>query len=104
MLILRDDLSVFLKQKKEAKTIVFAVKMFSYSSRICFKKLIYFPYEINIPIDSRLKKIFERNLVDKSINLDLYYKKLAVKLSILELHLDAILWNSPHLNYPKGEE
>ena len=97
MIILRDDLSLFLKQKKEAKTIVFSVKMFSYWSRICFKKLIYFPKEINIPIDSRLKKIFDNNKVNKNINFDLYYKKLAVKLGIPELHLDSILWNNKNI-------
>jgi N-glycosylase/DNA lyase len=30
MLILRDELAKSMKQKKDAKTIVFAVKMFSY--------------------------------------------------------------------------
>lgn len=97
MLILRDDLSSFLKQKKEAKTIVFAVKMFSYWARICFNKLIYFPFEINIPIDSRLIKIFNNNSAQKNIDLNLYYKNLGVKLGIPELHLDAILWNNKNI-------
>jgi DNA-(apurinic or apyrimidinic site) lyase len=104
-----------MNQKKDAKTIVFAVKMFSYWARniFWFKE---FPKEIMIPIDSRLEKLFYEfwphpnptpghpSLEQSSIHLDLlwgerghkeiknFYKELSEKLNISLLHLDAILW------------
>jgi len=49
-------------QSVDAKTIVFSVKMFSYACRNVFGYLEYFPYELNLPLDSRLKKIYEKNI------------------------------------------
>jgi len=48
------ELSKTMKQKADAKTIVFAVKMFSYWARNVFGYLEYFPENIMLPIDSRL--------------------------------------------------
>lgn len=94
--ILLLELSIVMNQKKTAKTIVFAVKMFSYWARACFWKLIYFPEDISIPIDSRLIKIYERY---SSWNLEIeeFYEKLSEKLKIPQLHLDGIIWNSKDL-------
>ncbi len=88
---LRGDLAKTMKQKKDAKTIVFAVKMFSYWARNYFNKLNYFPEKINIPIDSRLISLFEKYKWDYD-NIDKFYFDLSKKLDIPELHLDAILW------------
>ncbi len=88
----RNDLASVMNQKNTAKTIVFAVKMFSYGCRIAFSKLIKFPEEINIPIDSRLEKIFDFYKDDNDKNISDFYKKLSEKLEIPQLHLDAILW------------
>jgi len=96
MTVLRDDLAEIMKQKKDAKTIVFAVKMFSYWARSYFNRLICFPENLTIPIDSRLIKIFEKykwNYLD----INGFYLDLSKKIKIPELHLDAILWNSEDL-------
>jgi DNA-(apurinic or apyrimidinic site) lyase len=94
-----------MNQKKDAKTIVFAVKMFSYWARNIFW-FREFPKEIMIPIDSRLEKLFykfwphpnpllweERGYKE----IKNFYKELSEKLNIPLLHLDAILW----VNYDK---
>jgi len=102
MLFLRDELAKIMNQKYDAKTIVFAVKMFSYWARCCFWKIIYFPDSITIPIDSRLIKIFERysphsSPLPKGEGIKQFYSDLSKKLEIPQLHLDAILWNSKDL-------
>ncbi len=91
MLSLRNDLSKIMKQKKDAKTIVFAVKMFSYWARNIFKKINYFPEEINVPIDSRLIALFEKYKWEYE-DIWKFYLDLSKKLNIPELHLDALLW------------
>lgn len=92
MTLLQEELAKIMNQKKEDKTIVFAVKMFSYWARNYFEKLIYFPENINIPVDSRLTKIYEVYNEDKSLKIKDFYKTLSEKLNIPELHLDAIIW------------
>ena len=88
---LRDELAKAMKQKKDAKTIVFAVKMFSYWARNIYNKLNYFPENINVPVDSRLIALFDKYKWDYE-NIDNFYLDLSKKLNIPELHLDAILW------------
>lgn len=97
MILLQEELAQTMNQKKEAKTIVFGVKMFSYWARNFFDKLIIFPFEINIPIDSRLTNIYELYNEDTNLKIQDFYKKLSHKLNIPELHLDAIIW----VNYNK---
>lgn len=92
MEILRDDLALLMNQALDAKTIVFAVKMFSYAARNYFSKLVLFPYEIEIPIDSRLETIYEIYNSDKNIKIKEFYKTLSKQLNIPPLHLDAIIW------------
>jgi DNA-(apurinic or apyrimidinic site) lyase len=87
---LRDDLANTMQQKRDAKTIVFAVKMFSYWARNIYP-FKPFPKEIFIPIDSRLTNLFEKykgNYTD----INKFYLDLSEKLDIPMLHLDAILW------------
>lgn len=91
MVTLRDKLANIMNQKKTAKTIVFAVKMFSYGARVYFNKLIYFPKEISIPIDSRITNLYEKYKWDYE-NIENFYNDLSNKLNIPPLHLDAILW------------
>ncbi len=88
---LRDELAKVMKQKKDAKTIVFAVKMFSYWAKNIYNKLNYFPEKINVPVDSRLIALFEKYKRDYE-NINNFYFDLSNKLNIPELHLDAILW------------
>lgn len=47
-----------MNQKQDAKTIVFTTKMFGYGARIVFEKIIKYPFEIQIPLDSRLTRIY----------------------------------------------
>lgn len=91
MIILRDFLSKEMKQKKDAKTIVFAVKMFSYWARNIFW-FRQFPNEISIPLDSRLTNLYEKYNNWKFKNPSEFYKDLSIKTKIPPLHLDAILW------------
>jgi len=96
---LAEDLAKIMNQQKDAKTIVFAVKMFSYAARNVFWYLEFFPFDLAIPIDSRLenlyKKYVKKDFTKKEIKQ--YYFDLAKKLNIPPLHLDAILW----VNYEK---
>jgi DNA-(apurinic or apyrimidinic site) lyase len=59
MIELRDKLAKIMNQKIDTKTIVFAVKMFSYGARNIYDFISY-PKEICIPIDSRLTALFEK--------------------------------------------
>jgi DNA-(apurinic or apyrimidinic site) lyase len=87
---LRDDLAMNMWQKKDAKTIVFAVKMFYYGAKNIYWE-INLPKEISIPIDSRLTNLFEK-YKENYTDISLFYTDLSEKLNIPELHLDAILW------------
>lgn len=91
MVFLRDDLAKTMKQKLDAKTIVFAVKMFWYWARNYFSRLNYYPESITIPIDSRLEKLFEKYNISHEKEQEFYFE-LAQKLKIPELHLDALVW------------
>ena len=88
---LRDTLSKIMNQKKDAKTIVFAIKMFWYSARNIFD-FIEYPKNISIPIDSRLTALFEKYTEDYE-DINLFYSDLSDKLKISPLHLDWIVWN-----------
>ena len=88
------DLSKVMNQKADAKTIVFAVKIFSYWSRNIYD-FQYFPENIMIPIDSRLENLYkkyENPLTPLPGGIKEFYINLSKKLNIPLLHLDAILW------------
>ncbi|ATU05667.1 hypothetical protein BKN14_04500 [Candidatus Gracilibacteria bacterium HOT-871] len=93
MIDLRDSLANTMKQAKDSKTIVFAVKMFSYGARNIFG-LKYFPKELFIPIDSRLTTIYEKYKTKENDDIKDFYKDLSEKLEIPMLHLDGIIWTS----------
>ena len=92
MEILNIDLAKYMNQKLDAKTIVFAIKIFSYWARLYFDKMVYFPKSINIPIDSRLTAIYEKYCSDKDCDINEFYKTLSEKLNIPPLHLDSLIW------------
>lgn len=87
---LRNILAKNMKQKIDAKTIVFAIKMFWYWARNIYS-FVEYPNEIFIPIDSRLEALFEKHK-EKYIDIKLFYTDLAKKLNIPILHLDWIVW------------
>ena len=80
---LLEYLSEGLNQPKSAKTLVFAVKMFIYACRIATGKKVLAPFDIDIPLDVRLKKISD------DLN---FWREISKKLGIPPLHLDAIVW------------
>lgn len=92
-----EKLAKTMKQKITDKTIVFAVKMFSYWARNYFNNFIEFPFSISIPIDSRLTNLYETYNEDKNLKIDTFYDILSKKTNIPPLHLDAVLW----VNYDK---
>ena len=91
------ELSKTMNQKIDAKTIVFAVKMFSYWARNIYD-FQYFPENLMIPIDSRLENLYKKyENVDDEIKINIkeiknFYINLSKTLNIPLLHLDAILW------------
>lgn len=90
--ILQSILAKTMNQKPTDKTIVFAVKMFSYASRNYFQNIIHFPFTVSIPIDSRLTKLYDIYNTDENLKIDNFYELLAQKTWLPPLHLDAVLW------------
>jgi DNA-(apurinic or apyrimidinic site) lyase len=94
MIELNKILAKTMQQNINSKTIVFAVKMFWYGARINYKFIPY-PFEIDIPIDSRITKIYlkitwKEKATKKEI-LD-YFRNLSKTYNIPPLHLDSLLW------------
>lgn len=90
------DLAKTMKTKPDNKTIVFAVKIFSYAYQIVFEKEMLFPMSIPIPVDSRLTKIYklENPWISKTSQKEIqnYFQKISQKFNIPPLHLDSVLW------------
>jgi len=77
------ELSKCMKQSETSKTIVFSAKMLLYAYRIALRKKVGGIEEIEIPLDSRLKKIFP----------DLKsWREISEILGIPPLRLDALIW------------
>ena len=91
MNLFRDSIAKQLNTKKESKTVVFAVKMFGYASRMVFKKFIPYPYEIEIPKDSRIEKYTKRFTDDNVIK---FWNNISKETGIPPLHIDSILWSA----------
>ncbi len=89
--LLRTKIAFIMKQNKDAKTIVFAIKMFYYWLRIVFNKFVKIPNSINIPIDSRLTNIFNYYKWDYK-DIKKFYFDLSNKFKIPPLNLDSLLW------------
>ncbi|WP_457677538.1 N-glycosylase/DNA lyase [Thermovibrio sp.] len=81
--LLVNFLSRCLGQSKSAKTVVFAAKMFTYGYKIAFGKYPKGLEKIDIPLDSRLKKLFP----DLSS-----WRELSKRVGIPPLLLDAVIW------------
>ena len=81
--LLLDYLSENLRQEKSAKTLVFAVKMFIYACRIATGGKLVAPFEIEIPLDVRLRKI--------APSLE-FWRNLSREVNIPPLHLDTLVW------------
>ncbi len=91
MVALRDLLAKVMNQSKSAKTIVFSVKMFGYAMRIKSGKFIPYPYEIDIPLDSRIKRISETLGVEDPLS---FWREVSTEIKIPPLHIDSLLWIS----------
>lgn len=90
-----NDLAKSLNNKPDTKTIVFATKMFGYWARIVLDKFVPYPMDVDIPIDSRLTKIYENQTWKIPKNKKIiqnFYKNLSKKYKIPPLHLDSVLW------------
>lgn len=89
MLRLRGDMAKALNSRRDAKTIVFAVKMFGYAARIAFKEFKPYPMEIPIPEDVRINaytRRFTNELPSK------FWSRIAREVSIPPLHIDSMVW------------
>ncbi|MDV3103677.1 N-glycosylase/DNA lyase [Thermococcus waiotapuensis] len=86
---LRDDLAKAMNAGRDAKTIVFAVKMFGYAGRITFGEFVPYPMSIEIPEDVRIKAYTKRFTSGPPVN---FWNKIAEKTGIPPLHIDSILW------------
>jgi len=89
MVKLKDDLEKNLGIKDYSKTVVFAVKMFGYSCRIVFNEFIAYPFEIDIPLDSRIRKFTQKFTNNDFLG---FWREISVKSGVPPLHIDSILW------------
>ncbi|RUM90014.1 MAG: transcriptional regulator [Thermovibrio sp.] len=83
LLVLVDELSKCMNQRRDSKTIVFSAKMFMYGYKIVFGEEPKNLEKIEIPLDSRLKKIFPELKT---------WRELSSKLKIPPVKLDALVW------------
>ncbi len=86
---LRDEISQMLNSKRNAKTIVFAVKMFGYAGRIAFGEFVPYPMEIEIPEDSRISSYTKRFTNETPAR---FWSRIGRETGIPPLHIDSILW------------
>ncbi|MDD2486757.1 MAG: N-glycosylase/DNA lyase [Candidatus Gracilibacteria bacterium] len=91
LIVFREDLSKAMKQKKDDKTIVFSIKMFHYGARMKFGKFISVPFEIDIPVDSRILKI-TKIYNDTGLDTLDFWRHISKEVNIPLIHLDALLW------------
>ncbi|MDK2854156.1 MAG: DNA-(apurinic or apyrimidinic site) lyase [Thermococcaceae archaeon] len=89
MVRLRDHLAKVLNSREDAKTIVFAVKMFGYASRIAFKEFIPYPMEIDIPKDFRIESYTKRFTSEDPVK---FWREISKEVGVPPLHIDSILW------------
>jgi DNA-(apurinic or apyrimidinic site) lyase len=87
--LLVKELSKCMKQKENAKTIVFSAKMFLYAYRIVFGKEPENLESIEIPLDSRLRKLFPELKT---------WRELSNRLKIPPIRLDALIWVTMGMN------
>ncbi|MBM7410053.1 N-glycosylase/DNA lyase [Methanococcus maripaludis] len=86
---LLENLSKYLNSKKNSKTVVFAVKMFGYASRIVFNEFFPYPMNIEIPKDSRIEKYTLKFTDENPIK---FWNEVSKTTNIPPLHIDSIIW------------
>jgi len=88
---LTQELARSLETSASAKTVVFAVKMFCYASRISLsvKPDSVLLSQIDIPLDSRILKISKSLGVKEARE---FWRKISRRTGIPPLHLDSLLW------------
>ena len=93
MVDLNKLIALNMNQPVYAKTVVFSVKFFSYVAR-CKHKFIPFPFEISIPVDSRIKQKYFQLTWEKWTDAVVrkYFNQLWKNKGIPPLHLDSLLW------------
>ena len=89
MVALQHELAKTLGTQRNAKTVVFAVKMFGYAMRIATGEFRPYPMEIPIPVDSRIQRLTERLGEKNPIR---FWQKIAEETGVPPLHIDSILW------------
>jgi len=89
MNLLHSDLAQQLGSSPAAKTVVFAVKMFGYAMRIATGTFRPYPFEVPIPLDSRIKKLTERLTREDPLR---FWNNVAKETGVPPLHIDSILW------------
>lgn len=83
-----------LKTKLSSKTIVFMVKMLNYALRIVTNKRIVAPFEADIPLDSRIRRISKNLGIKEPL---LFWREISGIVGIPCLHIDSLLWISSRL-------
>ena len=81
--VLVKELAKCMGQKETSKTIVFSAKMFLYAYRIAFGREPQGLEGIDVPLDSRLKKLFSDLKV---------WREISARLNVPPVHLDALVW------------
>ena len=84
-------LSSLMNQSLDAKTIVFATKIWWRRLRI-FGKVDMFPFAIKIPVDSRWSRLFKGLGIEDKKLMQQHIDRISVKLNIAPLHIDWIVW------------
>ncbi len=84
-------LSQLMEQPLDAKTIVFAIKIWGWRLRN-FGVTDMFPFAIKIPLDSRWIKLFEKMKIKDKKRMQQSIDNISARLNIAPLHIDGILW------------
>ncbi|MEM2115839.1 MAG: N-glycosylase/DNA lyase [Candidatus Woesearchaeota archaeon] len=89
------ELKKHLEQRlRPGKTINFAIKMYCYGGRIITNNYFQFPFEIEIPLDSRILK-FTKQFINYSTKKEVldFWKNISLETNIPQLHIDSLIWN-----------
>ncbi len=84
------DLSGALSSPPRRKTVVLAVKMYGYAMRIRTGKFHPYPFEVPIPLDSRIQRI--TRAFSQEDPLDFWFH-ISRESNVPPLHIDSVLWN-----------
>ncbi len=90
---LRELISSALRTPKTSKTVGFSVKMYGYIAREVLNRFIPYPFEVTIPLDSRLLKLSKSiwKTENKGVLLE-RWGELARSSNVPPLHLDSLIW------------